>query len=193
MPAEHPTLSSMLLAGVQDMDSGSWSRLVNTFGPIVYRWCRTSGVPPADAADVVQEVFTAVARAIGQFQRDKPQGSFRAWLATITRNKVRDYFRRAGDRQAAVGGTEPMLQLQQLADDFDSTISSDHILSPLAHQILRQVRAEFEPTTWQAFWLTTVEEQPAADVAQTVGISIASVYQAKSRILRRLRQRMEEF
>ncbi|QEG38319.1 RNA polymerase sigma factor [Roseimaritima ulvae] len=193
MTAEHPTVSSMWLTGVQKMDADSWSRLVNTFGPIVYRWCRASGVSEADAADVVQEVFTAVARAVPQFQRDKPQGSFRAWLATITRNKVRDYFRRGRDRQAAVGGTEPLLQMQQLPDDLDSTITSENILSPLAHRILRQVRAEFEPHTWQAFWLTAVEERAAADVAQTLEISVASVYQAKSRVLRRLRQRMEEF
>ena len=40
---EHPTLSSHFLLSVQRMDPTSWSRLVTTFGPIVYRWCEGLG------------------------------------------------------------------------------------------------------------------------------------------------------
>ncbi len=191
-PPEHPTLSSMLLAGVQQMDPEGWSRLVNTFGPIVYGWCRSSGVPESNAADLVQEIFTSVARGIGNFQREKPVGSFRSWLATITRNRVRDYFRRQAKYQQAQGGTEAWERLQQHADSLDSSISADAIESPLVRRVVESVRAEFEPATWQAFWMTTVAGKQASEVAETVGISVASVYQAKSRILRRLRARMSE-
>ena len=182
----------MLLDGVQRMEPESWGRLVGAFGPIVYRWCRTSGVGESDAADVVQEVFTSVARGIPSFERAKESGSFRSWLATITRNRVRDHFRRQAQRYAAEGGTDALVQLQQHADSLDSTISPDSIASPLVRQVLESVRAEFEETTWEAFWLSAVEGQQASLVAESVGISVASVYQAKSRVLRRLRQRMSE-
>ena len=191
-PPEHPTLSSMLLANLQQMDPEGWSRLVNTFGPIVYRWCRTSGVPESDSADLVQEVFVSVARGISNFQREKSQGSFRSWLATITRNRVRDYFRRRSRSQRAEGGTEALDRLQQQADSLDSSICGDSIASPIVRRVLESVRAEFEQTTWQAFWLTTVDGKQAAEVAETIGLSVASVYQAKSRVLRRLRQRMSD-
>ncbi|MCA9131602.1 MAG: RNA polymerase sigma factor [Planctomycetales bacterium] len=189
---EHPTLSSQLLAGVQQMDPQGWSRLVQTFGPIVYRWCRASGVREADAADVVQEVFASVARGINGFRREKAEGSFRSWLATITRNRVRDYFRKAVQREAAVGGSEALQQLQQHADSLDSTICPESVRSLVTRRVLENVRAEFEATTWQAFWLTAVEGRTAAEAAQTTGISLASVYQSKSRVLRRLRQRLAE-
>lgn len=165
---------------------------MTTFGPIVYRWCRAAHVPMFDAADVVQEVFSSVARGIGDFEQRKSQGSFRSWLATITRNRVADYFRQAAKRQAAVGGTDAMLALQQFAESVDSTISEQSADAALAQQILQQVRLEFEPTTWNAFWLVTMENNVASDVAETLGISRASVYQAKSRVLRRLRQRLGE-
>lgn len=174
------------------MNPDAWSRMVTTFGPIVYRWCRAAHVPMDDAADVVQEVFSSVARGIGDFERQKSQGSFRSWLATITRNRVADYFRQATKRQAAAGGTDAMLALQQFAESVDSTISEQSVEAALARQMLQQVRTEFEPTTWDAFWLVTMENNTASDVAETLGISRASVYQAKSRVLRRLRQRLSE-
>lgn len=174
------------------MDPVAWSRLVTTFGPIVYRWCRTSGIKESDAPDVVQEVFASVARAIASFQRGKTQGSFRSWLATITRNKVRDHFRRQGKSQHAEGGTEALIHLQQFAEDLDSTICAESAEASIVRLVLGQVEAEFEPSTWRAFWLTTIENRKAADVAAELGISSASVYQAKSRVLRRLRGRLSE-
>lgn len=191
-PPEHPTLSSMHLDGVRAMDPTAWSRLVTTFGPIVYRWCRTSGVKESEAPDVVQEVFASVARGIATFQREKTEGSFRSWLATVTRNKVRDHFRRQAKRQHAEGGTEALLYLQQFAEELDSTICAESAEASIVRHVLEQVEAEFEPTTWRAFWLTTIENQRAADVAAELRISSASVYQAKSRILRRIRLRLSE-
>lgn len=191
-PPEHPTLSSLLLFDVQQMDPAAWSRLVDVFGPIVYRWCRSSGVAAADASDVVQEVFASVARGIGNFRREKEEGSFRSWLATITRNRVRDYFRRQAAREAAVGGTDAMRRLEQHAESLDSTICPETAADPIVHRTLEGVRAEFEPSTWNAFWMAAVEGKSAADVAEATGLSVASVYQAKSRILKRLRQRLAE-
>ncbi len=191
-PPEHPTLSSMFLSQVQRMDAEAWSRLVSLFGPIVYRWCRTSGVGEHDASDVVQEVFASVARGIPTFQRQKPVGSFRSWLATITRNCVRDYFRAQACVVQATGGTGALRQLQRQADSIDSTIHPSNTQSSIVRRVLREVEAEFEPATWQAFWLTAVENRSASDVAHSTELTSASVYQAKSRVLRRLRERMAE-
>ena len=190
---ELPTLSSGLLNGVQAMDAQSWSRLVNAFGPIVYRWCRASGVAEAEAADVVQNVFASVARGIEGFERKKKVGSFRSWLATITRNRVRDYYRQVEKREAAAaGGTQAQMQLNELAEVLDSTICPEAMETPLVQTVLSSVRAEFETKTWDAFWLNVVDCLAAKDVAEKLGITTASVYQAKSRVLRRLRKAMND-
>lgn len=189
---EIPTLSSNLLHAVQSMDAYSWSRLVNSFGPVVYRWCRASGVKESDAADIVQNVFASVARGIGAFERQKEKGSFRSWLATITRNRVRDYFRDLEKRDPAVGGTQAQMQFNDIAEVLDSTICPEAIETPLVQNVLAMVRAEFEPKTWQAFWLNVVDCVAAKDVADELDMTTAGVYQAKSRVLRRLRKAMSD-
>ncbi len=198
---ELPSLSSSLLDRVQQMEPDAWGQVVAVFSPIVYRWCRQTGLSGQDASDLVQDVFSSVARGIGGFQRAKAEGSFRSWLATITRNRIRDHYRRLAKQPQAMGGTDALGQLHQipqvLADDslddasLDS-ISEANLNQSLPGRILELVQSEFEPTTWQAFWLTTVEGNAASDVAQQLELNVASVYQAKSRVLRRFRQRMQE-
>jgi DNA-directed RNA polymerase specialized sigma24 family protein len=68
----------------------AWQRLVDLYGPVVYRWCRGWGLGQEDAADVVQEVFVAVSSHIKEFHRDRPEDTFGGWLRTIAHNKVRD-------------------------------------------------------------------------------------------------------
>lgn len=190
---EIPTLSSSFLGQVQGMDPVGWSRLVMTFAPIVYRWCRRSGIRESDAPDVMQEVFATVARGIVHFERREEQGSFRAWLATITRSRVRDFLRKDARHQAPEGGTAALEQLQSVPDELDSTICSEGIESPIARRVMEIVRAEFEEVTWQAFWMSTIESLAPSIVASRLGLSLASVYQARTRVLRKLRQRMSEF
>jgi RNA polymerase sigma-70 factor (ECF subfamily) len=52
------------------------------------------------------------------------------------------------------------------------------------------MQSEFQPTTWKACWETVAHGRPAAKVAAELRISIDSVYTAKSRVLRRLRQEL---
>jgi RNA polymerase sigma-70 factor (ECF subfamily) len=145
-----------------------------------------------DAADVVQEVFGAVATGIDAFRRDRPGDSFRAWLAGITRHKIADHFRRRQDRPEARGGTDAHEQLQQVPDPETELVASpDEGVDSLVYRLgLDLVRAEFENRTWGAFWQTAVENRPARDVADELGMSVLAVYKAKSRVLRRLRQEL---
>jgi RNA polymerase sigma-70 factor (ECF subfamily) len=54
------------------------------------------------------------------------------------------------------------------------------------------VRGEFEERTWQAFWLTTIDGRAPAALADELGMTSAAIRQAKSRVLRRLKQEMGE-
>lgn len=87
------SISSSLLRRIRAGEQDAWRRLVALFGPVVYRWSREFGVPVADAADVVQEVFRTVAAGIERFRRDADDDTFRGWIWAITRNKARDHFR----------------------------------------------------------------------------------------------------
>ncbi len=89
-----------------------------------------------------------------------------------------------------MGGSEAHLVLQNLLD-IDSDDHADSDLSAtgsLACRAMNTVRSEVQEHTWVAFWRTTIDEIDPAAVAQELDISIESVWQARSRVLRRLRQ-----
>jgi RNA polymerase sigma-70 factor (ECF subfamily) len=73
------SLSSSLLERLREKDVEAWKRLTDLYGPLVYSWCRRADLAPADAADVMQEVFIAVSRAIKTFRRDLRGGTFNGW------------------------------------------------------------------------------------------------------------------
>ena len=181
--------STGLLAGVKAQQPEAWSRLVDVYSPLVYGWCRRTGVAPGDAPDIVQDVFVSVARSIGDFRGDSPRGSFRAWLSSITRRRISDHFRAKLSQPAAEGGTEAQAKLLSVPE---STLSLDgeepaDESSLVWQRVVELVRAEFESSTWQAFWRVAVDAVRPADAADELGMSIPAVYKAKSRVLCRLR------
>lgn len=187
--------SSGLLARVKLNEPEAWRRFVNLYSPLVYHWCRTSGLQPDDAGDVMQDVFQAVTKHIFEFRSDRPGDNLRGWLRVITRNKILDWQRRERRHPQAAGGTDAHQRLMSLSDP----VNADAIESPLAEETsllfksrLELVRAEFEPRTWQAFWSVAVDGKNPDEVAEELGISSNAVYIAKSRVLGRFRQELDD-
>jgi RNA polymerase sigma-70 factor (ECF subfamily) len=52
------------------------------------------------------------------------------------------------------------------------------------------VRGEFEERTWEAFRRTVLDAQPTDETAAALGVTPAAVRKARSRVLRRLRERL---
>jgi len=131
--------------------------------------------------------------ALDQFSPQRTSGSFRAWLWTITRNKLRDHFRRNSKSVAATGGSTAMAFMQHAVDPVsipDDEPTGDVQLQQLTARALTQVQSEFEPRTWQAFWRSVVDGIATAVVARELEMSEATVRQCRSRVLRRLRQQL---
>lgn len=108
--------ASSLIARVQARDPEAWRRLTELYGPMIYHWCRRSGLKEADASDVFQDVFVTLHRAVGRFDPHSTVGTFRGWLWTVTRSRVRDHWRRQAGRESAVGGTDAQVQMAMLPD-----------------------------------------------------------------------------
>jgi RNA polymerase sigma-70 factor, ECF subfamily len=188
--------SSGLLTRVQAHDPEAWRRLVHLYTPLVYHWCRQAGLQASDAADVLQEVFQAVARNITAFRRDRADDTFRGWLWTIARNKLYDHFRRMKKTPGAIGGSDAQAQFAALPEatsdgSYDAELRADG-RRLIFRRALDLVRAEFEDRTWMAFYRTTVDAASPADVASELGVSVNAVYKAKSRVLARLREELAD-
>lgn len=166
--------------------------MVDLYAPLVRNWCIYAGVAEHRIPDVLQEVFLAVHRSISQFQPRESTAGFRGWLWVITKNKVRDHFRVAGGQPNAAGGSAALNNLYQLADSLDSddVPSEPSDTTSLLRRAMEMVRVDFQSTTWDAFWRATVLGQPTDVIADELGLSPAAVRQAKSRVLRRLRQQL---
>jgi RNA polymerase sigma-70 factor, ECF subfamily len=182
-----------LILRVRERESPAWCELIDLYGPLVAHWCRRCGLDSHATADRVQEVFTSVAQGVERYQPQRSSGSFRAWLWTITRNKIRDAIRRDKHHIAPKGGSTAVGQLQRIPDENslpDSEPTSPEILSTLVARGLEQVRGEFEPRSWAVFERSVIDGQATASVAEEFQLKPASVRQIRSRILRRLRQQL---
>lgn len=191
---------SSLIDRVRKRDADAWKRFARLYTPLVYRWARQCNLQSSDAADVVQEVFTAVIANIDNFRHDGPRASLRGWLWTIARNQVRLYYRRQKNHPAAVGGSSAHQIFQQHAVDDPSSLEPAELdgepsgcdsHSSLVHRAVGLIRQDFQPNTWQAFWRIVVEGHSATDVAEQLGMAPAAVRQAKYRVLCRLQDELE--
>ena len=190
------SISSTLLDQLRSRRPEAWQRLVRLYGPVTYRWCRRSNLTAEDAADVVQEVLSAVMVHLPDFRRDRPEDSFGGWLATITRNKIREHYRRQQGKAEARGGStaqRQMADIPQPPEPSEESIRPDaQTAACLSRRVLDMIRAEFEVRTWEAFWRVSVGGQLPADVASDLKMSVPAVYMAKCRVLRRFRQVLGE-
>ena len=185
--------STSLLERVKQRDADAWRRLARLYSPLVYGWARQGGLQSSDAADVVQEVFTAVAGNIDRFRHDLPQSSFRGWLWTIARNQVRLHYRRGKVQPQAQGGSEANYRIEQHPEFVasDEEPSSCDSRTSLVHRAVQLISQDFQPQTWQAFWRLVVEGHSAAEVAEDLGMTPAAVRQAKYRVLCRLHDELD--
>ena len=129
-------------------------------------------VDVSQCPELLQLFFADLPRGCGSCARRRPhRGESGPHLADSLRVALRKIFSFAGIAS----------QVVQLL------VQREH----LVHRAQQIMQADFEPATWQAFWKTVVEDQPAVEVAAELGLGIDAVYKYKSRVLRRLRQELD--
>lgn len=193
--AEPPLTRVTLLNRLKDgADADAWREFVHLYGPVVYGFARKRGLQDADAADLTQAVLRQVAAHVGSLEYDPRRGTFRGWLFTIVRNRLRDFLRQP--RQLYQGSGSPKVQglLESLPGPEPEETEAwerEYRLGLLAWAA-EQVRPQVREKTWQAFWQTAVDGRPGAEVARALGLTPAAVYLARGRVMARLRAAVRE-
>jgi RNA polymerase sigma-70 factor (ECF subfamily) len=186
------TRASLLVRLREPANRTAWEEFVDLYTPLVHGFCRQRGLQEADAADVAQEVLQAVARAIGRFEYQPDKGTFRAWLFTVTRNKFNNFLEKRRHQPQGSGDTTMQHFIEAQPCPETEAVWDRQYHQRLFDWACQQVRREFQEATWQAFWRTAVADEPGSKVAQSLGLSVGAVYIAKSRVLARLREKVQE-
>lgn len=196
MPLIEPNLTrASLVFRLRDRDDvDAWSDFTNNYGPMLYRFVLSRGLQDADALDLVQDVMRSVGVAIGRLEYQKEKGGFRAWLFTITRNRLATYFRKQNKIGVTANDTAQIELLKQ-HPACDIELSQNWDLEhqrKLAADAMRLLRPSIEPNTWAAFELTAIKGLSAADAGRQIGISTGAIYVARSRVTAKIRVEIQK-
>jgi RNA polymerase sigma-70 factor (ECF subfamily) len=188
MPDIPATRASLLVRLRDPRDGSAWTQFVALYAPLVYGYARKQGLQDADAADLTQEVLRAVAGAIVHLEYDPRRGSFRNWLFTIVRHKLVSWRRACAARPDGTTAVDPQPLLEHCPAPQGPAAWETEWEQRVFAWACTEVRREVSETTWQAFWRTAIDDQPGKQVAADLGLSVAAVYHARSRVRARLKE-----
>jgi RNA polymerase sigma factor (sigma-70 family) len=184
------TRASLIVRLADAQNVQAWDEFARLYQPVVYRLALRRGFQHADAEELVQEVMLAVARAVEGWVPDQDRGRFRDWLHRIARNLMINFLTR---RKHQVWGTgksdmQQVLEAKSPAEAAMTQMFDVEFRREGFRWAANQVQKEVKQNTWQAFWMSTIDDVPVAEVARQLGMSVGSVYIARSRVMARLRQ-----
>ncbi len=78
-----------------------------------------------------------------------------------------------------------VLQSLEARTDLLSRLDTEFDQEMLA-EAMGRVQQRVEPHTWEAFRLTAIEDRSGADVAELLQVKVATVFKAKSKVLKML-------
>lgn len=187
------TRESLLVQVRSPANREAWDEFALIYRPVIYRLARHRGLQDADAQDLAQQVLMAVASAIGNFEKSSESVQLRHWLRRVVRNAIVNALsRRPRDRAAGSSSVQELL-LEQPDDDSESDAQIElEYRRELYLRAAKIVRRDIEPETWRAFELTVVENRSIDDAALELDKPVGTIYAARSRIMRRLREAVRE-
>ena len=189
MSGHSVTHASLLARLAGDADPMVWREFLDRYGDLLRSFARRENLQPADCDDVVQDVLLALTRTMPEFAYDRSRGKFRSYLKTITLHAI---FKKRARQRGAVN-LQHIEEATHLAAE-DEAVERNWELEWRSYHIrlaMRTIRVEFNDSDCEVFKRYAIAGQDAQKVAQELDVSVDQVYQAKSRILKRLTKLIE--
>ncbi len=185
------TRLSLILKLPKPDQQHAWHEFVELYDPFLYRFMRRRGLDDSAARDVVQRVMISVLKSIENWKPIDGGPKFRSWLFTIARNHLINERKRQSNQVAIESIAEFQLDKASSSSDPQADLTESDYRKEAILFAASRVRHQFDAKTWQAFWETAVEGKNCKEVAGQLGVDIASVYAARSRALRKIREQIQ--
>ncbi len=180
------TTTALLEGLLESHNDELWAEFDLRYRPVLLGLARRFGLTLADAEDVAQEALVRFVRHYRAGKYDRQRGRLRSWLVGIARNCILDALRARTARrerrgQSAIVELPGSDELEQLWDE--------QCRQAIVRRALRELREQTrsDPRTVEAFERVVFGQQKPAEVAEQLGMSLDSVYAAKSRCTKHLR------
>lgn len=191
-----PSLLNRLKTG----DDAGWQDFYRIYGRLVRDFAIQAGLTSTEADEVVQETAIAMARHLPEYRYDPKVCRFKTWLLNQTSWRIKDQLKKrkhaggfASESPAKAGGAPALPN-----DDTARTATINRVPDPAAVDFevlfdgewrknlfaaaLGRVKEKFSLKQFQIFDLVVLKEWPAAEVAKSLGVSLANVYVIRHRI-----------
>jgi RNA polymerase sigma-70 factor (ECF subfamily) len=179
------TTHATLLERLADKDDhAAWREFEDRYGALIRSYAGRWGLQPCDCDDVLQDVLVGLTRSMPGFVYDPARGRFRSFLKTVVRRAIIKK-----SRQKPRASEQSVEDLPDAASEpaWEEEWRAYHL--SLA---MRRIEIEFNPRDRAAFEAYVVRQRGVDETADALGLSVDQVYQAKSRILRRLAEIVRE-
>jgi RNA polymerase sigma-70 factor (ECF subfamily) len=179
-----------LLSQLIENNPQSWQQFNSLYKPMLSNWLKAYLLQTADVEDLSQEIMVFVAQHIHSFQHNGQIGAFRHWLRLVTVNITRNYLRKTNRVDNNL--TSLLVQLEDPYSNLSLQFNLAHDRM-LIQVLLNNLAKHFQDDTINIFTLHVIEGWSVQDTAAKMHVSVAAVYVAKSKILRRLRKDAKEW
>ena len=170
MSADPNATAAVLVRASRDGDRSAFGRLYALYSRMVHA-IAISRVGPADADDVVQDVFLT---AMKQLHALRDESAFGGWLATIARNRANGHHRSAVE----------LLELEELPQDATQEEERE------ARHALETIRSLPEAYR-ETLTMRLVEGMTGPEIAERTGLTPDSVRVNLHRGMKLLREALE--
>jgi RNA polymerase sigma-70 factor (ECF subfamily) len=201
---DRPATRSSFVERLRDWgDDTAWGQFVSRYGKLVHRVAVRAGLRSDEADEVVQETALSVARKMPEFVYEPEKCSFEGWVRRIARLRSLDQLRRRGHEdplEAQVGmdpgtATDDRPPAPRRIEPSEVPPHEAAWAELWREMVLKQALAHVEvsvsPAHYQIFFMNVVDGKPGRDVARTFGVSQATVYVIRHRLMKRLQREVD--
>jgi RNA polymerase sigma factor (sigma-70 family) len=185
----NPTRITLLAKLKKSENTAAWEEFEGLYRGFILSLIVRMGINQHDAEDISQAVLTKVWQKIEDFEYNANKGKFHNWLAAMTRNTVRDFFRTKKNfitGRDSVEYQEDYVQIEeQVLPDIENLAREEWVLH-ITNLAWDNIKADIYETK-QAVFKMVSQEIPNKTIAEKLNISETSVRVYKAEVFEKMR------